>query len=463
MRINVGACSEKTEFQSLMDVLTDTDGCLSDDERNTLKSRIDDIDVRIEALEKEKLSLGLIYDYNDFKRRGATKEDIAVYWKDDDKTIGQCERFLQNNIGSHEYHFGYPLNMEDYTYLVQYLRYLESKTFLMNNCGDPYQGGNSRMDSKEIERAILRVVAGNFGLKVGEYWGYMTSGGTEGNYWAIREGFSRFAAEGKRARLYFSEDTHYSVTKFVSYGGSETYDHVVIPSNPDGSINVDALEGAIKRDIAAGYEGVILLLNWGTTCKGAVDGVENIVSFCLRERVPYYCHVDAALYGGIGSNQKDAPTIGDVKRLHIDSISLSLYKYVGAARINGVVLSLKERQSRAKIEYIGMEDSTFLGSRDCLPFSTYQRAVEILERTDSGDYRRNVEYFENLLASFKIPYERTGVGNIFVIDAPSDGVSKKFQLATFEGGKKAHVIIFPFHKKEMMDELAKALSEDVRG
>ncbi len=442
--------------------LLSSDAPLSPEDEKAIEDALNELESEIDALEKVKLEIGMVCDYNAMKKRGVSAGKIGEYIQEDMAFVDESERCLKANIDYHDYHFGYPLNMVEYSHMIQYLRRLESKTFVMNNCGDPYQGGNSRMDSKKIERMILAQVAANYGLKDGEYWGYMTSGGTEGNFWAIREGFSRFAAHGKKARLYFSEDTHYSVVKFVAYGGKNTYDYEIVKSNPDGTIDTDALKKSMERDLCSGYDGVILLLNWGTTCKGAIDDVHGIVSYLNEKGITYYCHVDAALYGGIANNQENAPAIRDIKSWGIDSVSVSLYKYIGAARINGVVLSLTHRLNRSVIEYIGQEDSTFLGSRDCLPFSTYQRVKDMLERCESTSYDDNVEYFKDLLEKNSIPYDKYPNGNIFVIDCPSSRLCKKYQLATFFSDTKAHVIIFPFHKKEIMDEMVKDIAEERR-
>ena len=55
-----------------------------------------------------------------------------------------------------------------------------------------------------------------------------------------------------------------------------------------------------------------------------------------------------------------------------------------------------------------------------------------------------------------IEFERFENSNTFVIAKPCEEICKKYQLATFldhDGREKAHVIIFPFQKREIMDEL----------
>jgi hypothetical protein len=59
-----------------------------------------------------------------------------------------------------------------------------------------------------------------------------------------------------------------------------------------------------------------------------------------------------------------------------------------------------------------------------------------------------------------VSFERFEDSNTFVIACPDEEICKKFQLATFfdaNGVERAHVIIFPFHEKEIMDELVSCL------
>lgn len=421
-----------------------------------MEQYLKEIDKKIDELELLKANFGRIYDYTSLKQKGFNKTELEKFIEEDSKYIERIDEYYLKNLRRRNYMFGYPANMEDYSYTTMYLRYLESKMYLMNNCGDPYQRGNYRMDSKAIEKEILSLMAENFGLKENNYWGYITSGGTESNYWGIREGFSRFP----KGKLYFSEDTHYSVEKYVFDGENKTrYPYAKIKSDKYGCILLDNLLRQISIDKENGYEGVILVLTWGTTVRGAIDNVKEITSKLEELSIPYYCHLDAALFGGIPKNQVNAPYIENIQEYGIDSIAVSMHKYMGTARVNGALLTLR-RNDRRVIDYIGQEDSTLLGSRDLLPFSTLQRIKEVLLRQEENHFNKNVEYLENKLIENKIQYEKFNNSNIFVIDKPCNEVCKKYQLASFkeeDGSEKAHIIAFPFHKQEIIDELVKDL------
>lgn len=443
------------------DTLFDGESTLSDKVRETLTALTRECDRNIDYYENLKLRVGRLLDYDNLKKQGLSPTELKNVRLSDDEYLEKVNRLYENNLSKHDYMFGYPANMEEDGYLLKYLRHLESKLYLMNNCGDPYERGNYGMDSKETEREILKTFANSFGLSEGEYWGYVTTGGTESNFWGIREGFNMYPD----GRLYFSEKTHYSVEKFVYNNRvGQVYPYTVVGCDKDGKISVEDLKKKINIDREKyGYKPVILVLTWGTTKEGAIDPVKEITRLLKEEGTEYYCHLDAALYGGIGKTQISAPIISDLKSLNVNSVSVSLHKFLGASRANGILISLT-RDRRKIIDYIGQEDSTLLGSRDFPPFSTLQRIREFFNLKPNDHYVKNVTYFRNLLRESKIPYQTFDEEkcNIFVIDKPSDEICKKYQLTTYkeEGVPKAHIIIFPFHKKEMMDMLISDLVLD---
>ena len=447
-------------YISARDCILESVESLHDYEKAEMLDFLKDIEGEIDRLEKLRARIGRVLDYDNLKKMGFSKEEICEFEREDSEYIAKVDRYYSNNLRKRKYMFGYPANMEDYSYTTSYLRHLESKMYLMNNCGDPYQKGNYGMDSKSTEKKIISLVAENFGAQSGEYWGYITSGGTESNFWGIREGFNRFP----KGKLYFSNDTHYSVEKYVFDGENrDRYPYEKIEVDKYGRISVKKLLEVVERDKKNGVDGAVVVLTWGTTCRGAVDEVKKITDGLKALGIDYYCHLDAAHFGGIAKNQTDAPKVERLSELGVDSVAVSMHKFMGTARVNGVLLALT-RRDRPVIDYIGQEDSTLLGSRDYLPFSTYQRAREMLLRRDSGHYSANIRYFEDGLNRAGIAYERFENSNTFVILKPYEDICKKYQLATFfdyDGLEKAHVIIFPFHKKEIMDELVEDLARSV--
>ena len=442
----------QTLFEESAATLLDSDSPVSEEQETELLEMLEEIESEIDKFEKLRVRLGRVLDYNRLKKNGFTADRLRDFVEEDSEYIAKVDEYYARNLARRKYMFGYPANMEDYSYTTSYLRHLESKMYLMNNCGDPYQKGNYGMDSKSTEKKIVSLVAENFGIAQGEYWGYITSGGTESNFWGIREGFNRFP----KGKLYFSDDTHYSVEKYVFDGeNSERYPYEKIPSDRYGRIDAEKLFEVVEKDRKNGCIGAIVVLTWGTTCRGAVDDVKKITDGLKARGIEYYCHLDAAHFGGIAKNQENAPRVESLSELGVDSVAVSMHKFMGTARVNGVLLALT-RCDRPVIEYIGQEDSTLLGSRDYLPFSTYQRAREMLLRREPAHYCRNVLYFEEKLKANGLPYERFETSNTFVVPQPNEEICQKYQLATFldsDGMQKAHIIIFPFHEERIIDDL----------
>ncbi len=439
--------------------LFDGDAPVGRAEHDRIHAVIRETESIIAACEQLKLRVGILHDLIKLKNQGFDRDDLRAFYEADKEFLAMADAVYRGNQSRRDYMFGYPANMQDDSFCTQYLRLMESRLYLMNNCGDPYQRGNYGMDSKELEQKIITMVAENLGIRRQDAWGYITSGGTEGNYWAIREGCKRLPG----ACVYFSADAHYSIEKYVT-DRERTYARV--PTDAEGRMDTEAFKAAVMENSRSVVDGVIIILTWGTTCSGAIDDVAEITRFLDSRDIPYFCHLDAAHYGGIPGNQQNAPIIHDIEALGIDTVAVSFHKYIGTSRVNGIVLALTERKNRQRVDYIGQEDTTLLGSRDYFPLSTYQKVQESMKRTSPHAYERNVSFFENLLVEYGIPYRRAGDGNIFVIDKPSDALCNAYQLADFidsDGIPRAHIIIFPFHKEPIMQGLARRLSEERRG
>ena len=300
-----------------------------------------------------------------------------------------------------------------------------------------------------------------FGLSEETSWGYITTGGSESNTWAIRNGFRKFP----NGKLYFSESAHYSVLKSVTNGSQAIFPYTVIPptSNRSERIDTHQLFQAVEEAYRKNQTPAILLLTWGTTRFGSIDEVRFISDHLKSMGIPNYIHVDAAFYGGIPANQIDAPVITTLADLGADSISISLHKFFGVPAINSVLLC-KDKADGLLIDYLGQRDTTVSGSRSFPIFSATQRVREILERSPIDYYRKNPEYFEARLKEFGYPYLRDGFANIFVIPRPSQALLERFQLASFKSPDQkqdwAHIIVNPFHTQDEMEALLEALARE---
>ena len=156
---------------------------------------------------------------------------------------------------------GYPSNQDyDYTELLPFLQYSA------NNVGDPFQGSNYRLNTHEIEQEVITRFADLMILDREEAWGYVTSGGTEGNMYGLYMGRETFP-EGT---VYFSQDTHYSVVKLLRLLNIR---NVMIRSQDNGEMDYLDLRETVRRNPDTPP---IIVANIGTTMKGAVDDLGAI-------------------------------------------------------------------------------------------------------------------------------------------------------------------------------------------
>ena len=177
----------------------------------------------------------------------------------------KIEETLENLLGqirnAGESQIGYPANQRiDFSPLLPFLDYS------VNNIGDPFHASNYRANTHEFEREVIAYFARLFHLAAEESWGYVTSGGTEGNMYGLYLARELFP----NAMFYFSEDTHYSVLKNVRVLNAR---YIMIKRQENGEIDYGDLRDMIRvnRDVPA-----VIMANVGTTMRGAVDNIPQI-------------------------------------------------------------------------------------------------------------------------------------------------------------------------------------------
>jgi glutamate/tyrosine decarboxylase-like PLP-dependent enzyme len=138
-----------------------------------------------------------------------------------------------------------------------------------------------------MEKEVVGRIASMFGMET--HLGHLTTGGTVANLEALW--IARQASPGV---MLASADAHYTHARMSGVLQTE-FEPVV--SDPDGRMNLDALEARLK---AGGVGTVVATL--GTTGLGAVDRLDEIVR--LARQYGARVHVDAA-YGGFFALLRD--------------------------------------------------------------------------------------------------------------------------------------------------------------
>lgn len=328
------------------------------------------------------------------------------------KALRKAEGFNQllkyvNELASHK--LGYPVS------LLTYLGMIDNKILgilphslanvLLNNVGDPFKDSEtSLLEVKKHEREIIHILEKYYGLAKGEVRGYVTTGGTEGNFagiwWSkrflinsalddliatdneiklkmkkIQESEAELArislsdtgnrvtklqaindlnkeiAENRNARqqlltptvFYSKGSTHYSVPKIA-----EILKLNIRPVEPNelGAIKIENLEREILLHLGAHpHSSIILIANIGTTITGAIDDVPAIKKMLdrFKNKINYTIHLDGALTGFVMPIVKP---FGDVANyfdaIGANTLAVSAHKYPGLSQPCGIILARKE-------------------------------------------------------------------------------------------------------------------------
>lgn len=99
-----------------------------------------------------------------------------------------------------------------------------------------------------------------------------------------------------RVRIYTTNQVHTSIDRAIWVAGIGAANLVRLPvTGPGRSMDVDALEAAILRDLEAGYRPAGVIACTGGTSTGAYDDIASVIS--VAHRYGLYVHVDAAWAG----------------------------------------------------------------------------------------------------------------------------------------------------------------------
>ena len=336
---------------------------------------------------------------------------------------------------------GYPVNFNfDYDEILPFLQ------FNANNVGDPFHGTNYRVNSHEFEREVVGKFAELMRLDPEVAWGYVTTGGTEGNMYGLY-----MARElHPQGVVYFSQDTHYSILKIMQVLNMR---NIMIKSLDNGEIDYEDLYETIRinRDVP-----VIIMANIGTTMKGAVDDLRKVRQIlddlAIRQS---YIHADAALSGMILPFVSDPQPYGFDEGA--DSLAVSGHKLIGSPIPCGVVLTRKEYVARISrsVEYVGVMDTTIPGSRNAWTPLVLWYALEKLGVEGLTDVVAEMlsvaEYAIQRFNDSGIPAWRNRNSVTVVFPRPVQEIVSKWQLAPYRD--IAHLIAMPHVTRQQVDQL----------
>jgi histidine decarboxylase len=344
---------------------------------------------------------------------------------------------------------GYPTAMDyDFRELKDLLDYS------LNNVGDPFVDGTSRGDSREFERETLEFWAQLMRAPDEDWWGYVTNGGTEGNLYGLYLARERFP----KGIVYYSQDTHYSVTKNLHFLNMR---NIMIRSQPHGEMDYEDLRETLKvnRDAPP-----IIFANIGTTMTEARDDLGTINEILDELAIPNrYIHSDAAMCGAFAPFLEPRPHFDFADGA--DSIAISGHKFIGSPMPCGIVLARKSHVNRiaSAIAYIGNLDTTITGSRSGHTPVILWYAMRIMGEAGLRE-RMNMaldlaEYAEKAFNRAGVRAWRNPQAITVVFPAISAKLQHKWQLATAKS--ISHMILMPHHSREMIDTIVADVAAEV--
>ena len=338
---------------------------------------------------------------------------------------------------------GYPCVANfDYSDLYRFLKYP------LNNVGDPFTEGQYHLHTREFECEVLDWFAELLNAPMNNYWGYVTNGGSEGNLYGLYLARELYP----KGVVYYSQDTHYSVSKNIRLLGME---HVMIKSRRNGEMDYDDFHSMLSTWRS---QPPIIFANLGTTMKEGTDDLEQIKKVLKDLAIPeYYIHVDAALCGMIrpfldGSEAFDFAA-------GAQSIAISGHKFIGSPVPCGVVLALKSNVGRITraVEYINSLDTTVTGSRNGFSPLILWYAIK---KFGYDGFKKRANHCVDLAAKAVRIFNNEGIkawrneGTVtIVIPRPDEDVAYKWQLAIQDD--MAHVMIMPHVTEDDVYELIK--------
>jgi histidine decarboxylase len=367
------------------------------------------------------------------------------------KQLQELEKLHKQFEAAAKEMLGYPLcQLFNYSKIVRFLK------FHINNLGDPFGDiWHYRINTLKQEKQVIDYLAKLFHAPKNGYWGYVTTGGTEGNLYGLYVA-RELHPDGV---VLYSDQTHYSVPKNIHL---LKLPEIQIPSTENGEIDYRIL----KKKLASLGKTPIIFANIGTTMRGAVDNILKIKEILAELRIKkYYIHCDAAFFGLILPFLPKVESQAFDFRTGVDSIVISGHKMIGTPVPCGVVITKKEHITEigTHIEYVGTKDSTIAGSRNGLsPLFLWHEFFCVKKGSLAKRVQKCIEsadYAIKKFSEFGIKAWRNPNSMIVVFPKPSVPLIKKWQLAIQKD--IAHIITLAHVRRKMIDRLVKQIAFDL--
>ncbi len=185
-----------------------------------------------------------------------------------------------------------------------------------------------------VEEEVVRWLCDLVGYGEGSF-GLLTSGGVMANFMGMT--LARDLHLGKLcgtpgpprgkdledARVYTSDQTHFSIAKALDELGFPSTTLVVLPSDDAFHLRGAEVAAAVARDRAAGLVPFAIAGVAGSTNTGSVDAIDELADVAAAEDL--WLHVDAAYGGGARLSERDRDRVPSLDRA--DSVTVDPHKW----------------------------------------------------------------------------------------------------------------------------------------
>jgi glutamate/tyrosine decarboxylase-like PLP-dependent enzyme len=226
--------------------------------------------------------------------------------------------------------------------------------------------------TRYLEKKLMHDFVRILKLPFSPFSGYVTSGATEANIyamWVARE-WARFNnKDSGNNKIYWiiPDNAHYSIRKALQlldvYHNSDN-EVVIIKTDSSGGANLEEIIGHLKRIRDCGNSPIVLPLTVMTTECGAIDPVREVNDFIIESKIDnVFFHIDAAFSGLLLPYLEEYDGIFSLKSLY--SISIDFSKATGGPVGAGAVIfnSGLEEYISTHAPYLSANDQTLSGSR----------------------------------------------------------------------------------------------------
>jgi len=185
-----------------------------------------------------------------------------------------------------------------------------------------------------VEEEVVRWLCDLVGYDEGSF-GLLTSGGVMANFMAMTLArdlqLGRLRGLGgpprgrdlEGARVYTSDQTHFSIARAIDELGFPADTLVVLPADEHFHLRGEAVSVAVARDRAAGHTPFAIACVAGSTNTGSVDAIGELADVAEAEGL--WLHVDAAYGGAVRLSERDRDRIPELHRA--DSVTVDPHKW----------------------------------------------------------------------------------------------------------------------------------------